>query len=170
MVNLSFALIFLLQPASAPTSMPTSAPTSQPATQPAKPAATQTGWTDIHRGAPLTQTDTLTMDDIAAKPADFAGQTVRVAGLVKNVCRKKGCWMILSSDKTAAKARVTFKDYAFFVPLDSKDSKAVVEGIVEVKTLSEGERKHLADDAGKPVSEVPAHEIRLMAHGVSLTR
>ena len=110
------------------------------------------------------------MDDIAAKPTDFSGQNVRVAGKVKTVCRKKGCWMILSSNTTAAKARVTFKDYAFFVPLDSQDSQAVVEGFVEVKTLSEGERQHLADDAGKPVSEVPAHEIRLMASGVSLTR
>ena len=78
MLSASFALIFLLQPASAPTSMPTSAPTSQPTTKPAKPTTTDAGWKTIHRGAPLTL-KALTMDDIAAKPTDFRVRTC-VAG------------------------------------------------------------------------------------------
>ena len=76
--------------------------------------------------------------------------------------------MILADKQ--ARARITFKDYGFFVPLDSAGSAAIVEGEVQVKTLTEAERKHLAEDAGKTVDAIPAHEIRLVATGVELTR
>ena len=164
----------LMQPSSAPTSQPTSAPTSQPtqkpATQPATPKATETGWKSLHRGAKFTKTTSITMDDLVKRAPDFAGQTVRVDGTISSVCRKKGCWMILSGQSSTAKARITFKDYAFFVPLDAAGAKAAVEGVVKVKVMSEAERKHLADDAGKTLADIPKHELRLMASAVALTR
>lgn len=138
-------------------------------TQPAKPAAAVDGPV-IHRGAAFTlaEKDRITLDAVADKAPEMAGKTVQVTGKVKSVCKKKGCWMILAGDK--ARARITFKDYGFFVPLDSDGRDAVIEGVVEVKTLDEAERKHLADDAGKTIDAIPKHELRLVASGVELRK
>lgn len=158
----SLALIAaLLSPASQPASQPAAA-------QPAAKMADAQG--ALHRGAAftLTEKDRITLDAVAAKAADMAGKTVQVSGTVKSACVKKGCWMVLAGEK--ARARITFKDYGFFVPLDSAGSSAIVEGAVEVKTLSEAERKHLAEDAGKTIDAIPEHELRLVATGVELTR
>lgn len=163
----------LMQPASAPTSAPTSQPAKAPASQPTKasPAATTSAdGKTIHRGAAFQLNESMTMDALAAKSADFDGKTVKVTGTITNVCLKKGCWMVLGGKDKTARARVTFKNYAFFVPLDSAGANAIVEGVVELKVMSEAERQHLADDAGKKLADIPKHEMRLMASGVALSR
>lgn len=165
MTGLTLALVALLSP---PTSQPVAA--SLPAaSQPAKAAAVvKTAAGGEHRGAPFTVTEQITLDAIAKNPAAYEGKTVKVAGKVAAVCKKKGCWMTLAGASPTARARVVFKDYAFFVPLDCQDKLAVLEGKVEAKTLDEAERKHLAEDAGKPVSEIPKAELRLIATGVEI--
>lgn len=124
----------------------------------------------LHRGAAFTiaEKDRMTLDAVAANAPALAGKTVQVAGKVQTVCKKMGCWMTMAGEK--ARARITFKDYGFFVPLDSDGHDAIVEGVVEVKTLEEAERRHLAEDAGKPVEEIPQHELRLVANAVELRR
>jgi hypothetical protein len=68
---------------------------------------------------------------------------------------------------------VTFKDYGFFVPLDSSGARARVQGIVEVKTVAPGEVQHLEAEgarfAGKQ-TDGSARELRIVATGVELTR
>ena len=124
----------------------------------------------IHRGAPfaLKASDTTMLDTIAADPKAYAGKMVRVSATVERVCKKKGCWMQLKG-KTAG-ARVTFKDYGFFVPLDCQGAIATVEGKVEIKTLSAEERAHLAGDEGVPVEKVAAVELRLIATAAEVRR
>ncbi len=146
------------------------APSSQPAAAAVKDA---NGWKDgkLHAGAAFTVKDTKGFDEVFAKAKDFAGKTVKVSGTVKSVCKKKGCWMVLAGAKAASRARITFKDYGFFVPKDMPaGTMATVEGTVKVKTLSEAERKHLAGDAGKKVEEIPAVEMRLVATAVELKK
>lgn len=146
-------------------------PASQPAaTQPAKaPANNMMGTAgSVHRGAPFTVKEQITLDDVAAAPEKFKGKTVKVAGKVSAVCKKKGCWLTLAGSNPTARARVVFKDYAFFAPLDSQDKLAILEGTVEAKVLDEAERKHLAEDAKKPVSAIPKAELRLIATGIEI--
>jgi hypothetical protein len=165
MTGLALALVALFAP---PTSQPAA---SQPAaTQPAKPPAYNTMGAagSVHRGAPFTVKDQVTLDAIAKAPEQFAGKTVKVAGKVAAVCKKKGCWLTLAGASPTARARVVFKDYAFFAPLDCQGKLAILEGAVEAKTLGEAERKHLAEDAGKPVSEIPKAELRLIATGIEI--
>ena len=144
------------------------APSSQPAKAPKVKTMGQSG--EIHRGAEFKLKTSISMDELADNAEKYANKTVQVKGLVASVCTKKGCWMGLGGEKVTSRARITFKDYSFFVPLDCKGSKAVVEGNVMVKVMSEGERKHLADDAGKPVSTIPKSELRLIATAVKLKR
>jgi hypothetical protein len=49
---------------------------------------------------------------------------------------------------------VKFKDYAFFVPLNADDSKAIVNGKAFVDVVSVEELKHYAKDAGKSKEEI----------------
>ena len=158
-----FVFIVLLQPTSMPTSQPAKAVTVQ------KQALTK-DWKDVKRGEALSTGAAITMDELVKKAETVGDKTIKVSGDVINVCRKKGCWMTLAGSTKAARARITFKNYAFFVPLDSAGASAIVEGKLELKSMSTPERQHLADDAGKSIDEIPKHELRIMATGVQLTR
>ncbi|HLP27313.1 MAG TPA: DUF4920 domain-containing protein [Candidatus Didemnitutus sp.] len=77
---------------------------------------------------------------------------IAVTALVKEVCQKKGCWMILADGKT--KVRVTFKDYGFFMPKDLAGKRIVAEGMLMEGVLSEADARHYAEDAGKSKKEI----------------
>lgn len=146
----------------------TALPCLAQAAEPAAAAPTQSVAPE-HRGAPFTTTvkDTTTLESIAAQADQMNGKVVRVDVTVSSVCKKKGCWMGIKSEKGTV-ARVTFKDYAFFMPLDCEGRKATLEGVVETKRLDPKERAHLAEDAGKKVDEIPEVELRVVATGVEL--
>ena len=68
---------------------------------------------------------------------------------------------------------MTFKDYGFFVPLDSKGATAKLAGKVTVKTLPKSHVDHLQGEGGT-VSGIQkdgtAREITFVANGVQLSR
>ena len=112
--------------------------------------------------------------DVLLKPDQFANQTVTVDGQVRKACTRKGCWMELAASEQDGTpgCRVTFKDYGFFVPLDSAGSKARVQGKVEVDTLSASAVRHYEEE-GAAFAKAPdgtAREVRIVATGVELTR
>lgn len=74
------------------------------------------------------------------------GQTVAVRARAAEVCQMKGCWMVLSEGSRSA--RVTFRDYAFFVPKDLAGKTVVAEGVLSRKTLTVEEAEHLASESG----------------------
>lgn len=105
-----------------------------------------------------------------------AGDTIDVkfASSIKEVCSSKGCWMKLPlNDDTETMVR--FKDYGFFMPLDSKDRKVVVAGKAFVKETSVKELQHYAEDAGKSKEEIakitaPKKEFSFEANGVLMKK
>ncbi|MFY2556656.1 DUF4920 domain-containing protein [Corallococcus terminator] len=137
------------------------------------PAAAQDNW-KLTRGEALKGAAPVKLADLLSKPQPHDGKTVRLEGTVRKACEKKGCWMELATDPQAKGpgVRVTFKDYGFFVPLDSAGSQARVEGVVKVAELSEGHASHYEAEGaivprgadGKP------REIQLVATGVELRR
>jgi hypothetical protein len=141
------------------------------APQAAAPAAAQKGWT-LTRGEALKGAPAVKLADLMAKPQPHEGKTVLVEGRVRKACEKKGCWMELASDDKGPGVRVTFKDYGFFVPLDSAGAEARVEGVVQVAELSDARAKHYEQEGaivprgadGKP------REVQLVATGVELRR
>ncbi len=138
---------------------------------PPQAAAPQGGWT-LTRGEALKGAPSVKLADLLAKPEAHEGKTVQVQGQVRKACEKKGCWMELAMDAKNPGVRVTFKDYGFFVPLDSAGSQARVEGVVKVTELSENRAKHYEGEGaivprgadGKP------REVQLVATGVELRR
>ena len=125
-------------------------------------------------GQPLQPAEAMPLADVLAKPDSFANQTVTVAGQVRKACTRKGCWMELaeSTKDGTPGCRVTFKDYGFFVPLDSAGSSARVQGKVEVDTLSASAVRHYEEEGAKFVKapDGTAREVRIVATGVELTR
>lgn len=81
------------------------------------------------------------------------GATVQVSGTVDSVCAKKGCWMVLRDGDVTARVFTHAGD--FYLPINTaKGRKAVVEGQLKAKTISEKFAKHLAEDKGEDPATV----------------
>ena len=106
-----------------------------------------------------------------------AGDTINLkfTSTINEVCSKKGCWMKLPAGDTEETIRVRFKDYGFFMPLDSKGKEVIVEGKAFVKEVTVDELKHYAEDAGKSKEEIakitkPKLELAFEANGVLMKK
>lgn len=78
---------------------------------------------------------------------------VKFKSNIKDVCKKKGCWMQM--DLTENKESfVRFKDYGFFVPLNADNSEAIVNGVAYIDVVTVEELKHYAKDGGKSQAEI----------------
>lgn len=105
----------------------------------------------------------------------YSGQQVVTEGTITQVCQKKGCFFMLKCGE--AMARVTFKDYSFFVPTNVMGSSVRLQGIFQINELTEDEADHLAEDLGidKNFDEgaaqrktVPQREYHIVASAVKI--
>jgi hypothetical protein len=122
-------------------------------------------------GAPLEDSRKVALTDLVKDAVSYSGKTVRTEGVVSAVCQGSGCWMTLKSGDQAV--RVTFKDYGFFVPIESAGATAAMEGVFTVRTIPEATAKHYAEETpgGKPDAiKGDQKELSLVASGVELTR
>ena len=103
-------------------------------------------------GAGVTAGERSSLD--AAMKAKSFGRTIRITGSVTEVCKVKGCWMMLRDGKS--QVRVTFKDYGFFMPKNLVGRKVALEGVLTEETLTEKDARHYAEDAGKSPKEIAA--------------
>ncbi|WP_392348444.1 DUF4920 domain-containing protein [uncultured Polaribacter sp.] len=126
-------------------------------------------------GDKISNEEVVTSKEMLLKFEDMTfGDTINVkfASEIKEVCAAKGCWMKLPL--TAEKeVMVRFKDYGFFMPLDSQGKEVVLEGKAFVQTTSVAELRHYAKDAGKSKEEIAAitnskKEFSFEANGVLL--
>ena len=67
--------------------------------------------------------------------------------------------------------RVTFKDYAFFMPKDLSGKHVVIDGFAFVEVTSVDDLRHYAEDGGKSKEEIaaitePKREVAFEAAGV----
>lgn len=129
-------------------------------------------------GAKISDKDYLSSTDALAKYQNLqAGDTINLkfASTIEEVCSKKGCWMKLPAGETEETIMVRFKDYGFFMPLDSNGKEVIVEGKAFVKEVSVDELKHYAEDAGKSKEEIakitePKLELAFEANGVLMKK
>jgi hypothetical protein len=127
----------------------------------------------VKRGASIApDAKVVPLTTVLEKPADYAKNPVVVEGVILKACSNKGCWMELAPEAGKTGVRVTFKDYGFFVPLDSKGMKARAEGVTKVKTLSKKEVDHLVGEGAKLTrnEDGTANEVSFVAAGVELRK
>ncbi|MDZ7716430.1 MAG: DUF4920 domain-containing protein [Balneolaceae bacterium] len=108
----------------------------------------------------------IALNDLVAKSAEFDNKTVTTEGTINKVCQKKGCFFILQSG--GKMARISFQDYSFFVPTNTSGAKVKLNGTFSVKTISEKDAKHYAEDAGNDPDAIkgPQKEYALVATSV----
>lgn len=126
-------------------------------------------------GAPLSDREPTTLLAVLEDPTAYADKEILVAGKVRRVCTRKGCWMEVSEGEAedAPGARVTFKDYAFFVPTTSAGKDARVEGKVVVKQIEPKTVEHLESEGGtlrEKKADGSAVEVQIVARGVELSQ
>jgi hypothetical protein len=128
----------------------------------------------MKRGDLVGKAKAVSLAKVLKKPADYAGKTVLVEGVIVRSCKKEGCWMELAPTANAKSVRVTFKKHAFFIPLDSAGFRAKAEGVFAVKTLSKAEVDHLVNEDGAKFDSInkdgTVTEISFVATGVELTK
>ena len=124
-------------------------------------------------GEEITDVEVISADEMRTKFENLtAGDTVTVkfASTINEVCKKKGCWMKLDLGNET-ESMVRFKDYGFFMPLDSDKKEVIVEGKAFINETPVEELRHYAEDAGKSKEEIeqitePKKEYTFIAHGV----
>ena len=135
-------------------------------------AQTQSSGDNKHFGATITADNANTYDELIPKMAATDSLAMKVTGKVSEVCQKKGCWMTLVAEQPGKPAmRVTFKDYAFFMPKNLSGKRVVVDGYAIIDVTPVEVLRHYAEDAGKSKEEIdkitePKREVAYEAAGV----
>jgi len=79
----------------------------------------------------------------------------KVTAKVKEVCQKKGCWMVLDLEDDK-EVFVKFKDYGFFMPMNIAGKEVIINGKAFVSETPVEQLRHYAEDAGKSPEEIAA--------------
>lgn len=123
----------------------------------------------IRLSEPVIQTDTyevfgefndnwdnaVSLSDIIEKENVFLNKEVLVVSDISQVCQKKGCFFVAQTGGKTA--RITFKDYGFFIPTNTAGKEVTFKGVFTVNELSAEENKHYQEDlTGKSVEKAEA--------------
>jgi len=99
-------------------------------------------------------------------PDTFLGKTVRIEGMIIEVCAKRGCWVYIAGDRQGEKIQVKVTDGEIVFPMSASGRMAVVEGVVEELKLSKEEMiqyvRHLAEERGKPFDPSTVKDERMI--------
>lgn len=105
-------------------------------------------------GAVLSPADTTPLASILDHPEQFAGKSVRIEGVVKDVCSKMGCWMTVAATDGGRELRVKVEDGVIVFPVSARGKRAIAEGVVETNELSRESylktQEHMAEEQGRP--------------------
>ncbi|MEL6122796.1 MAG: DUF4920 domain-containing protein [Bacteroidota bacterium] len=126
-------------------------------------------------GEDITNADAVTIDDVIDQVSAEDTLQVTLSGHITEVCQAKGCWMSLESESGEHSIFIKFKDYGFFVPLESGGMKAQVRGDLYASVTPVSELRHYAEDKGASKEEIaaitePQTELKMMADGVVIYR
>lgn len=116
----------------------------------AAPAADVKG--DVY-GAGVSELTTVAISELVADPTAYEGKTVRVEGMVTDVCAKRGCWFEMAGTAPGEKARFKVQDGEMVFPMSAKGKSAVAQGKIVTQTLSledtRAMEEHYAKESGR---------------------
>jgi hypothetical protein len=99
-------------------------------------------------GEELGTSPEIDLEDLVANPTAYRNKKIITSGVVRQSCQTRGCWMDVrpKDQREATSVTVRFKNYGFFVPLNSRGASVRMEGITEVTTMTADEVKHMEDE------------------------
>jgi len=119
-------------------------------------------------GSEITSGEALTTSEFLSLVSEEKN-AYKVRGTIEEVCQMKGCWMTLKNPD-GLNVRVTFKDYAFFVPKDIHEQEVIIEGIASKEVIDEDEARHYAEDGNVAYQESMRNTISFVASGVLVAK
>lgn len=112
--------------------------TTPPSEQPAPEEEPQEVWEeqfgdDLEEGVEFIE-----YTDLAARAAELDGQEFITQASCRASCNKRGCWMELrpTDDRNGPGITVRFKNYGFFVPLNSRGAEVKLQFVVKTTKLT----------------------------------
>lgn len=127
-------------------------------------------------GKGVHQQETTAVSAILDNPDSYLGKTVKIEGLIVEVCAKRGCWIYVAGDRPQEKIQIKVTDGEIVFPMSATGRVGVVEGIVDEVVMSKEEmikyQQHLAEEKGKPFDPASITEgsrfIRLIGLGAEI--
>ena len=111
----------------------------------------------------------LSLGELMSDNQRYLDQEVLVETRIAKVCQSKGCFFVATEG--ASTARVTFKDYGFFIPTDSGGKNVVILGNFSRKSLSKEQAEHYAADLGETAASTPeTFEYSIVATAVKIPK
>lgn len=147
------------------------------ATETSQPAPDDLG--ALAMGETVPSGDALTPTELIASAQDYAGKTVVVEGVAREVCQMEGCWLMFSDDQGRSVRvnvpRDASESYVFTFPDDASGQTVRVAGMLSVETESVEDQRHYATDGGATPDEVaaitePKQTLVLTAMGAEVLR
>lgn len=95
------------------------------------------------------------INEILKSPDRYLDSVVTIEGTISSVCKKKGCWMVLSSGSHQLRIKVNDGEMVF--PFNTKGKTAFATGKLEVLEMTREKAirylAHLAEDAEQAFDE-----------------
>lgn len=142
-------------------------------------AAADSGEPCQRYGAGVTLEEPTPVSEIVAEPEAWAGRTVRVEGVVHEVCPMAGCWLTFVPEPGAPELRVKVEDGEIVFPPSARGRLASAQGVVEVQEMTREQYTawlaHLAEEQGRAfdeesVGEGPYRQVQVKATGAEVCR
>jgi RecJ-like exonuclease len=99
-------------------------------------------------------------------PDAYIGKTVKIEGMIIEVCAKRGCWVYVAGDRQGEKFQVKVTDGEIVFPMSASGQMAAVEGIVEELKISREEMikylQHMAEEKGQPFDPATVKDERMI--------
>lgn len=87
-------------------------------------------------GKEVTLKQSTKISEIVANPEKFNGKKVLVEGPIVDVCKERGCWIKIGSDKEFESIRFKVEDGVIVFPMEIKGKNTTAEGVVSYKVFS----------------------------------
>lgn len=117
--------------------------------------------------------DVVAVSELIAHPEAYVGKTVRVEGLITDVCPKRGCWMNLAGDKEFQTVRIKVDDGVIVFPMDAKGKHAVAEGVFTKIDITPEQAiehaRHLAEEKGEKFDAAKAKDLPTVVYQIQGT-
>ena len=124
---------------------------------------------DTGFGGPLSSATAVRIAELTANPDAYGGQTVKVVGLVDDVCPMKGCWVDILDRQSSETVRLKVQDDVIVFPAEARGHEIVAEGTLRRIDLSPRQAvawlRHAAEEGGEPFEE-PADPVPLTVYQI----
>jgi hypothetical protein len=121
-------------------------------------------------GKGVAGTDVVALADLVAHADQYVGKTVRVEGIVTDVCPMRGCWMDIASGDKSGTIRIKVDDGVIVFPKGATGKHAIAEGVFTKIEMTKDEAvahaEHLAEERGEKLDAGKAKDLPTVVYQI----